>query len=107
MPLESTIADWYDRNGQDDNDHFTQAGLLFTNAMNDYDRHNLIGNIIGAMSGISGPKKDIIINRQLCHFFRANVKLGMAIANGLGVNLDSVMQDMGVKHTPVNEVETA
>ena len=62
--------------------------------MNDYDRHNLVSNIVGAMSGIAGEKKDLIINRQLCHFFRANANLGMAIANGLGVDIDKVMAAM-------------
>ena len=98
--LDSAIADWYDRNGENDNDHYTQPGLLFTKAMNDYDRHNLVSNIVGAMSGISGPKKDIIINRQLCHFFRADARLGMAVAKGLGVNLDAVMNEMK-EHAPV------
>ncbi len=92
--LNSNIADWYDRNGEGDNDHYTQPGLLFNKAMNDYDRHNLVSNIVGAMSGISGPKKDLIINRQLCHFFRADAKLGMAVAQGLGVNVDAVMSEM-------------
>ncbi|MBK7252704.1 MAG: catalase [Ignavibacteria bacterium] len=95
MQIDSNIADWYDRNGENDNDHFTQPGLLFTKAMNDYDRHNLISNIIGAMSGIEGENKDLIINRQLCHFFRANESLGMAIAKGLGVDVDKVMQELG------------
>jgi catalase len=65
--------------------------LLFTKAMNDYDRHNLVSNIVGAMSGISGPKRDTIINRQLCHFFRADPRLGAAIAKGLNVNVQDVM----------------
>lgn len=95
MQLDSNIADWYDRNGENDNDHFTQPGLLYTKAMNDYDRHNLISNIIGAMSGITGDKKDLIINRQLCHFFRADEKLGMAVAKGLGVDVDKVMKELG------------
>ena len=90
MILDSTVADWFDRN-ENDNDHYTQPGMLFNKAMNDYDRHNLVANIVGAMSGISGEKKDEIINRQLCHFFRADMKLGMAIAKGLGVNADEVM----------------
>ncbi len=101
MSLESNIANWFDRNGEGDNDHYTQAGLLFTKAMNDYDRHNLVSNIVGAMSGISGDKKDIIINRQLCHFFRANANLGMAVAKGLGVNIDAVMNDLKHEHEPV------
>jgi catalase len=63
--------------------------------MNDYDRHNLVSNIVGAMSGISGPKKDQIINRQICHFFRADEKLGMAVAKGLEVDVNAVMEEMG------------
>jgi catalase len=94
MQLDSTVADWYDRNGAHDNDHFTQPGWLFNKAMNDYDRHNLVSNIVGAMSGISGTKKDLIINRQLCHFFRADVKLGMAIAKGLNVDIEAVMKTL-------------
>ena len=92
--LDSTTADWYDRNGPGENDHYSQPGLLFTNAMNDYDRHNLVSNIVGAMSGIAGEKKNLIINRQLCHFFRANANLGMAVANGLGVDVGKVMESM-------------
>jgi catalase len=99
MPLESLSADWFDRNGEGEDDHYTQPGWLFNKAMNDYDRHNLVSNIVGAMSGISGPKKDIIINRQLCHFFRADVKLGMAVAKGLGVDVESVMTSMAGDHS--------
>ena len=38
------------------------------------------------MKGISGTKKEEIINRQLCHFFRADIGLGMLIAQGLGID---------------------
>ncbi|NJO25545.1 MAG: hypothetical protein HC867_06955, partial [Bacteroidia bacterium] len=58
---------------------------------------------VGAMKGISGPKKDEIINRQLCHFFRADIGLGMAVAAGLGVNVE---QAMPKQHTKV-ETEVA
>jgi len=105
--LESTVADWYDRNVEGENDHYTQAGWLFNKAMNDYDRHNLVSNIIGAMSGISGPKKELIVNRQLCHFFRADMKLGMAIAKGLGVDVDSVMSSLSILHAKVSELTPA
>ena len=98
LTLDSTIADWYDRNGLGENDHYSQPGLLFNKVMDDYDRYNLVSNIVGAMSGISGEKKDLIINRQLCHFFRADVKLGMAIAKGLNLDIDAIMGEM--KHTP-------
>ncbi len=63
-------------------------------------KKNTISNIVGAMKGISGPKKDQIVNRQLCHFFRADVNLGTAIAKGLGVNIDAVMKEM--KHEPAH-----
>jgi catalase len=99
MQLVNLTADWYDRNGLGDDDHYTQPGWLYNKAMNDYDRHNLVSNIVGAMSGISGPKKDIIVNRQLCHFFRADVRLGTAIAKGLGVDVDAVMNSM--KHDEI------
>ncbi|PST81967.1 catalase [Pedobacter yulinensis] len=92
--LGTGVADWFDRNGAGDNDHYTQPGLLYTKAMNDYDRHNLVSNIVGAMSGIEGPKREEIINRQLCHFFRANAELGMGVARGLNVNIDEVMSHL-------------
>lgn len=88
--LDSITADWYDRNAPGDDDHFTQPGDLFR-LMDDQNQKNTINNIVGAMSGITGPKKDEIINRQLCHFFRADSGLGMAVANGLGVNVEKLM----------------
>ncbi len=87
MQLDSNIADWFDRNENDD-DHFTQPGLLYRNAMSEQDRKNLISNIISSMSGICGEKKAEIIKRQLYHFFRADSQLGMDVAKGLGVTLD-------------------
>lgn len=89
VSIESTIADWYDRNADGENDHYSQPAALFGTVMNDTERNNLINNIVGAMSGIEGPKKDQIIMRQLCHFFRADMRLGMAIADGLGVSLNA------------------
>jgi catalase len=88
MQLDSMVADWYDRNGANDHDHYTQPGILYRKVMTDEEKKNTVANIVGAMSGISGPKKDEIINRQLCHFFRADIGLGMSIAQGLGVTID-------------------
>lgn len=91
MQLDSNSADWYDRNGAGDNDHYTQPGILFRKTMSEEDRKNTISNIIGAMQGISGEKKNDIINRQLCHLFRADIGLGMAVAQGLGISIDEKM----------------
>ncbi|MDB5062988.1 MAG: catalase, partial [Mucilaginibacter sp.] len=40
------------------------------------------------------PKKDEITNRQLCHWFRADINLGMAIAQGLQLDLSETMKHM-------------
>ncbi|QNF32204.1 catalase [Adhaeribacter swui] len=86
--LDSSIAGWFDRNGEGENDHYTQPGDLFR-LMTDDEKKATINNIVGAMSGISGEKRTLIINRQLCHFFRADISLGIAIAKGLGVDIES------------------
>ncbi len=84
--LDSNIAGYFDRNENDD-DHFSQTGSLFK-IMTPEAKANTISNIVGAMSGISDPKKDEIVNRQLCHWFRVDAQLGVGIANGLGVKID-------------------
>ncbi len=88
--LENNVAGWYNRNAEGENDHYTQPGNLFRLLVPEQ-QQNLISNIVGAMSGIEGPKKDEIINRQLCHWFRADPRLGMGVAQGLGVHVDPSM----------------
>lgn len=90
LELESNRADWYDRNAEGENDHYTQPGNLFR-LMDDQAKQNTINNIVGAMGGIEGPLRDKIVNLQLCHWFRADVNLGMGVARGLGVNIDPSM----------------
>jgi catalase len=92
MQMDSMVADWFDRNETDD-DHFTQPGILYRHSLNENDRIHLVSNIVFSMKGISGDKKDEIINRQLCHFFRADIQLGMAVAKGLGVTIDEKAMD--------------
>jgi catalase len=86
-----SVFGWYNRNAEGENDHYSQPGNFYRQVLSDYDKKELINNIAGAMSGISGPKKDEIVNRQLCHFFRADIGLGMAIATALGVNPETAM----------------
>jgi catalase len=85
--LESHSADWYDRN-VNDADHYSQPAKLYNKVMNDIEKVHLIANIITSMHGITGEKKDEIIYRQLCHFFRVDLHLGVAIAKGLGIEID-------------------
>lgn len=89
--LDANVADWYSRNAEGENDHYTQPGIFYRDVLNEQDKKNLVSNIVGAMKGIDGPKKGEIINRQLCHFFRADIHLGMAIATGLNVNIEDAM----------------
>jgi len=102
MNLDSVVADWYDRNGEGENDHYTQPGILFREVLNEQAKKNTIHNIVEAMNGIRGPKRDEIINRQLCHWFRVDERLGMEVAIGLGVDLEEVMT--GSKKHPVELV---
>lgn len=87
MILESHEAGWYDRN-VNDGDHYSQPAKLVTKVMNDLERSHLIDNIVNSMKGIIGEKKEEIIYRQLCNFFRVDMNLGVAIAKGLGIELD-------------------
>lgn len=91
--LESNTVAHFDRNENDD-DHYTQPGILFDRVMSEQDRLNTISNIVGAMSGIEGPKRNEIIMRQLCHWFRASVPLGMGVAKGLGIDMQELQQHM-------------
>jgi len=91
--LGTGIADWYDRNAEGENDHYTQPGDLYR-LMEEQQKQDLIKNIVHSMKGIDGPKKDIITNRQLCHWFRADIGLGMAVAKGLELDLNETMKQM-------------
>ncbi len=85
--LESNVADYFDRNAND-NDHYTQPGNLYRETLKEEDRQHLISNIVESMNGIAGEMRTIIIDRQLCHFFRVDMKFGLAVAKGLGIIID-------------------
>jgi catalase len=89
----SSVGDWYDRNAEGENDHYTQPGNLYR-LMDQDQKNDLIKNVVNSMSGIDGPKKEQIVNRQLCHWFRADIGLGMAIAKGLELDLNETMKHM-------------
>lgn len=92
--LDSKQAAWFDRNAPGEDDHYTQPGNLYRDVMNDDQKTELVNNIVGSMSGITGPKRDEIINRQLCHWFRADMGLGQRVAEGLNVNVEEIMAHM-------------
>jgi catalase len=88
LVMYSNIADTYDRNENDD-DHFTQPGDLYRKVMTVEQRDNTISNIVGAMSGIAGSKKDEIIQRQLSLYYKVDNDLALNIAKGLNFNFKS------------------
>ncbi len=88
LHLDSTLADWYDRNAPGENDHYTQPGILFRSVMDNEQKQHTINNIVGAMKGITGLKKEEITNRMLHHWYMVDINLGSAIAKGLGVQAD-------------------
>lgn len=94
--LDDAEVSYFDRNQgqQGDDDHYTQPGILFDEVMDDQAKQNTINNIVDAMSGIEGPKKEEITLRQLCHWFRASSALGMGVAKGLGVDLNELQKHM-------------
>jgi len=82
--LDSVVADWYDRNGAGDDDHYTQPGWLYRRVMTGQGRENLVNNIVISMTGISGAKRDEIIKRQLYHFYKVDKDLGGRVGSILG-----------------------
>ncbi len=82
--LDSEIAYAYDRNENDD-DFYSQPGVLFRTVMTEQERINTIHNIVGGMSGIAGEKRNEIILRQLAHFYKADRDLAFKVAEGLHV----------------------
>ena len=88
--LEDTTVAYFDRNENDD-DHYTQPGILFEKVMDEEAKLNTINNIVNAMSGIEGDKKEQIIMRQLCHWFRVSPRLGIGIAKGLHIDISAFM----------------
>ncbi|MEO8403413.1 MAG: catalase [Chitinophagaceae bacterium] len=99
--LDTDVADWYDRNAPGENDHYTQPGIFYREVLSAEDKKNMVSNIVGAMKGIDGPLKGEITNRQLCHFFRADIGLGMAVALALGINPEEAMPKQHSKETVV------
>jgi catalase len=85
LQLYSGYVGTYDRNAPGEDDHFSQPGEFYREVLSPDAKASLVKNIVGAMSSITGSRREEIINRQLCHFFRADINLGLAIAKGLNM----------------------
>lgn len=88
--LDSNQVAHFNRNENED-DHYSQPSVFYTKVLDEEQKKSLIQNIVDSMREIQGEKRNEIIYRQLCHFFRANIELGMKVAEGLGININSGM----------------
>jgi catalase len=78
-PLKiSGDADRYSH--RDGNEDYSQAGKLYR-LMNDNQKAQLIGNLVGALKGV--PRE--IQVRQTIHFYKADPDYGSRVAQGLGI----------------------
>ena len=89
----SSVSDWYDSNGQPKSNDYPQFANRYQ-LLSDVEKKQMIANIISLLKEIDGPEKEMIINLQLCHWFRIDMSLGMAVANGLNINLQDLMKNM-------------
>jgi catalase len=95
--LAQPVADWFDRNAEGENDHYTQPGNFYRNVLSPEDKERLVSNIAESLRQIDGPLKEEITNRQFCHFFRADFNLGLAVMQELGLSPDVMAQHMPSK----------
>lgn len=89
----TSVDDWYNRNAEEENDYYTRRGNLYR-LLGEDQKQDLIRNIVHAMSGIAGPEKEPTVNKQLCHWFRIDIGLGIAVAKGLDLDLSETMKQM-------------
>jgi len=76
------------------NDDFVQPGNLYRDVMNDQDRENLVGNIIGHLGG---AQKRIQL-RQTAIFFKADPDYGRRVAEGLKLDVKEVESLANMSH---------
>ncbi len=65
---------------------YKQAGILYGEVMSDYDRNNLVGNIV---AHIKNAAKRIQM-RQTVIFYKAHEDYGTKVAEGLGLDMNEV-----------------
>lgn len=73
---------------------YVQAGDLYGKVLSDYDRANLIGNIV---SHIKNADTRIQL-RQTAIFYKAHEEYGTRVAEGLGLDLNKVRQLAAMSH---------
>ncbi|MBK5721343.1 catalase [Dysgonomonas sp. Marseille-P4677] len=67
---------------------YVQAGELYSRVMSDYDRNNLISNIVGHIKNA----QQRIQYRQTAIFYKAHPEYGTRVAEGLGLDVSRVKE---------------
>ena len=67
---------------------FEQAGALYSRVMSDYDRTNLVKNIVGHIKNA----QERIQYRQTAIFYKAAKEYGTRVAEGLGLDINRVIE---------------
>jgi catalase len=84
----------FDESYTGSNDDYQELGDRYR-LLSEEAKNNLIENVIATMKGINGPESEYTVNRRLCHWFRTDMNLGIAIAKGLDLDLSETMKQMG------------
>jgi catalase len=92
-PNSTSVADWYNPNIAYGNEYYIRNGDIYKQLTEDQ-QHDLTKNIVHTMSNITGPEKEMTVNLQLCHWFRIDISLGIAVAKGLDIDLGEAMKNM-------------
>ena len=91
--LNAAAADLYESNITNENDYYSQLGDRYK-LLSEEEKNNLVQAVTVYIKSISGPKSEYMVNMQLCHWFRTDINLGIAIAKGLDLDLSETMKQM-------------
>ena len=91
--LNAPGIDLNDLNATDENDYYSQLGERYR-SLSEEAKNKMVNNVIEYIKSIDGPRSEYIVNRQLCHWFRTDINLGIAIAKGLDLDLSETMKQM-------------
>jgi catalase len=64
-----------------EDDDYTQAGMLYRNAMTPTDRDHLVDNIVFHMGGV----EPVVLERSVNHWRKVDLDLGTRLAAGVGL----------------------
>ncbi len=97
MDVDNTnyVLESYKESTTIDNEQYKELGDRYK-CLSEESKDSLIKKIIDSMKTIDGPKREYLVNIQLCHWFRTDINLGITIAKGLDLDLSETLKQMPV-----------